>query len=134
VIRFNFAAAGALLFALATGTVALAQTSAEGAPAQNSTVSIQGDQANWIADPHMHEFYELTVQAFAQGPAKVDEAAYTRKAYAIFRAFGAARGVPPEHMVDHLKLIPGQVVKIAREDPEVLKNYDNFTAAIFGPR
>jgi hypothetical protein len=37
-------------------------------------------------------------------------------------------------MVDHLKLIPGQVVKIAREDPEVLKNYDNFTAAIFGPQ
>lgn len=131
--HFDFVAAG-LAITLATAPAAFAQTPAGGAPAQGSTVSIQGDQASWIADPHVHAFYALTLEAFANGPAKVDEAAYTQKAYAIFREFGAARGVPPEQMVEHLKLIPGQVVKIAREDPDTLKSYDNFTAAIFGPQ
>jgi hypothetical protein len=123
--------AATLILALA---VPAAAQPAPAAPAAPAAASLQGDQASWIADPHMHAFYELTVQAFAQGPAKLDEAAYTQKAYAIFRAFAVSRGVPPEHMVDHLKLIPGQVVQIAREDPEVLKSYENFAAAIFGPQ
>jgi hypothetical protein len=106
----------------------------QGAPAAPAAGAMQGDQAAWIADPHIHAFYDLSVQAFANGPAKVDEAAFTRNSYALFRAFGAARGVKPEAMVEHLKLIPGQVVQIAREDPEVLKSYDNFVAAVFGPQ
>jgi hypothetical protein len=40
----------------------------------------------------------------------------------------------PEGMVDHLKLIPRQVVQIVKEDPHVLDSYDNFVAATFGPR
>lgn len=128
--HLNFTA-GSLAAILALGAApALAQAPAPPSASKN----MQGDQSSWIADPHIHAFYELTLQAFAEGPAKVDEAAYTQKAYAIFRAFGASRGVPPEHMVDHLKLIPGQVVKIVREDPETLKSYDNFTAALFGPQ
>lgn len=103
-------------------------------PPTPQAANIQGDQQSWISDPHMHAFYALTVRAFADGPAKVDESAFTQKSYALFRDFGASRGVPPEHMVDHLKLIPGQVVQIAREDPEVLKSYDNFVAAVFGPQ
>jgi hypothetical protein len=95
---------------------------------------MQGDQASWIADPHIHAFYELTVETFAHGQDRVDEAAYTQKAFAIFRAFGASRGVPPEQMVEHLKLIPGQVVMIVREDPSVLKSYADFTEALFGPQ
>src|SRR3954465_9619531 len=92
------------LVLLAAPAAALAQHPAA-APAQPASVSIQGDQAAWINDPHMHAFYDLTVQAFAGGPAKVDQAAYQAKAFAIFRDFGAAMHVPPEHMVDHLKLI-----------------------------
>jgi hypothetical protein len=118
---------------LAGATPAFAQHAA--APtAAASTTSLQGDQASWINDAHMHAFYDLTVAAFAGGPAKVDEAAYRAKSYELFRAFGAAHGVKPEAMQDHLKLIPGQMVKIAREDPEVLKTYANFVAAMFGPQ
>jgi hypothetical protein len=36
---------------------------------------------------------------------------------------------PLEH---HLKLIPGQVVQIVREDPTVLASYTNFVDATFG--
>ncbi len=92
------------------------------------------DAAAWMADPHMHAFYDLTVQTFAQGADRVDEAAYTRKAFAIFRDFGAAQGVSPERMVDHLKLIPGQMVQIVRRDPTVLNSYDAFTVALVGPQ
>ena len=104
------------------------------APQPGATQSMQGDQASWIADPHMHAFYDLTVQAFAAGPAKVDQKAFQEKSFVIFRDFGVSRHVPPDAMVDHLKLIPGQVVQIAKEDPAVLKSYDNFVAAVFGPQ
>jgi hypothetical protein len=40
----------------------------------------------------------------------------------------------PEGMVDHLKLIPRQVVQIVKEDPHVLDSYPNFVAATFGPQ
>jgi hypothetical protein len=130
VTRFT-AAASVLTIALATAAPqAFAQTSAPATANKN----MQGDQASWIADPHIHAFYALTVQAFAQGPGKVDEAAFTEKSYALFRDFAVARGEAPGAMVEHLKLIPGQVVQIAKEDPEVLKSYDNFVAALFGPQ
>jgi hypothetical protein len=125
-----------LAAALSAAVLATAAWADPPAPGQRAPVAgnMQGDQAAWIKDPHIHAFYGLTVQAFANGPAKVDEAAFTQKSYALFREFGAAIGENPEALVEHLKLIPGQVVQIAREDPEVLKSYDNFVAAIFGPQ
>jgi len=102
-------------------------------PHAHATRSLQGDQSAWRKDPMWRTYYQLTIEAFAAGPAKVDEAAYQAKSYELFRQFAVTHGVPPEHMVDHLKLIPGQIVKIVREDPEVLKTYDNFLDATFGP-
>ena len=104
-------------------------------PAPQTTVSLQGNPQAWIKDPHMRAFYDLTKQAFANGPGKVDEAAYQKDAMAIFYDFGEkmiGKG-GGAHMQDHLKLIPGQVVKIVREDPATLASYDNFVLAIFGP-
>ena len=123
----------ALTLALATSIPAAALASAPAAEAPPATVSMQGDQASWISDPHTHAFYALAVAAFANGPAKVDRAKFQSDAFAIFRDFGKSRGMKPEAMVDHLKLIPGQVVQIATEDPKVLASYDNFVVAIFGP-
>lgn len=102
--------------------------------AQGPTANMQGDASAWIADPHTHAFYDLTKQAFAAGPDHVDAAAYQARAYAIFDDFGRAMHWPAGAMVDHLKLIPGQVVQIVKEDPHVLDSYDNFIAAVFGPQ
>ena len=121
-----------LAAALTVSSAALGQ--AAPAPSGSASANIQGDQQRWISDPHTHAFYQLAVQAFAQGPDKVDQRAFTEKSYAIFRDFAPTMGVSPEHMVEHLKLIPGQVVQIAKEDPSVLKSYDNFVAAVFGPQ
>jgi hypothetical protein len=115
--------------ALAFAAPALAQHPA--AP----TVSLQGpDSQKWADDPHMHAFYETTIAAFAQGPAKVDVATYEQKSFAIFRDFAPTMHMTPEGMVDHLKLIPRQVVQIVREDPKVLDSYRNFVDATFGPQ
>jgi hypothetical protein len=95
---------------------------------------MQGDDSVWRRSPYIHAFYDLTVASYAGGPAKLDVDTYEKKSYAIFRDFGVAMGVGPEHMQDHLKLIPRQVVGIVKDDPQVLANYDNFVLALFGPK
>ena len=125
------AAAGFMALLLGAATSAAAHEPAAKAP---TTVNIQGDQQSWINDPHMHAFYDLTVRAFARGPDKVDEARFHDDAMAIFRDFAVSRHMPPAAMEDHLKLIPGQVVRIARDDPRVLQSYDAFVVATFGPQ
>jgi hypothetical protein len=128
-------AAGVVLAALVLGPAAAAPPPEAKGAAPTAPANLQGnDQASWIADPHMHAFYETTVAAFAKGPAKVDVDAFEQRSFAIFREFGASRGMRPEAMQDHLKLIPRQVVQIVKEDPKVLDSYDNFVAATFGPQ
>lgn len=127
--------AAAFVAALALGPAATAHPPQAKAASPSASANLQGnDQASWIADPHIHAFYETTVAAFAKGPAKVDVDAFEQKSFAIFREFGASRGMRPEAMQEHLKLIPRQVVQIVKEDPKVLDSYDNFVAALFGPQ
>ena len=127
-------AAGGFALVLAFGTSALSQPHAAAAEAP-AAASLQGNDArSWIADPHMRRFYDAARAALAGGPAKVDLPTFEAASRKIFRAFAAARGADPDAMEDHLKLIPGQVVQIAKEDPAVLDSYDNFVAAVFGPQ
>ncbi|HEY3949939.1 hypothetical protein [Phenylobacterium sp.] len=121
------------LAALCLAAPALAQHPAP--PTDASHANLQGnDEQAWINDPHMHAWFETTRKAFAGGPARVDVDGYEQKSFAIFRDFAPVMHMTPEGMVDHLKLIPRQVVQIVKEDPHVLDSYDNFVAATFGPR
>ena len=122
----------ATALALALPAAALAADPAPASPPPSA--NMQGDQQAWIKDPHIHAFYQLTVAAFANGPDKVDKARFERDAFAIFRDFGRATGVGADAMQEHLKLIPGQVIQIATEDPKVLTSYDNFITAVMGPQ
>lgn len=123
----------ALMVALGLATAALAHPPAA-APATSATVNMQGNDAKaWAADPHIHAFYDTTVAAFAKGADKVDFPAYEQKSFAIFRDFGASKGMAPQAMQDHLKLIPHQVLGIVKGDPKVLDSYDNFILAVMGP-
>jgi hypothetical protein len=122
----------AIVFTLAIAAPAFA---ADPAPADApKTASMQGGQQAWINDPHTHALYQLTVAAFANGPANVDAVKFKQDAYAIFRDFGRTTGMGADAMVDHLKLIPDQLIQIATEDPKVLDSYDRFIAAVFGPQ
>jgi hypothetical protein len=128
------AALGTAAYAHPPAAAAADHAQATAAPSGSTTVNMQGsDPKAWAADAHIHAFYDTTVAAFAQGPAKVDVDAYEQKSFAIFREFGVAKGVGAAAMQDHLKLIPRQVVGIVKEDPKVLDSYDNFILAIMGP-
>ncbi|MFL5298227.1 MAG: hypothetical protein ACJ798_17755 [Phenylobacterium sp.] len=127
--------AAGLALAFAASQPALAQHPAA-APQPGKAVSLQGagaEQQAWINNPHMHAFYDLSRATLGGGAAKVDVNAYEQKSFAIFREFGVSMGVGAEHMQDHLKLIPRQVVQIVKDDPKVLDSYDNFVAAMMGP-
>lgn len=142
-ISHRLAAGVAALTLLAFGTAVAAhppvaepaavQARPAAAPAP-ATVNMQGnDGASWAKDPHIHAFYDTARAAFANGPDKVDVAAFEAKSFAIFREFGVSKGVGAAAMQDHLKLIPRQIVGIVKEDPKVLDSYDNFILALMGP-
>lgn len=125
-VRPMWLAAGAL-FAALTLQAAHAQT-------PPSHANLQGnDEEAWIKDPHWHAFYDLTVATFGAAHAS-PPTAFEQKSQEIFRDFALSHHMDPAKMQDHLKLIPGQVRQIVKEDPHVLDNYDNFVAATFGPR
>jgi hypothetical protein len=100
-------------------------------PPQPTTVDIQG-AGEWKRSQHMRAYYDETVRTFANGT-DIDVDAYEARSFAIFREFARASGASEEAMIDHLKLIPRQVVGIVKEDPAVLKSYDAFWAALAGP-
>ena len=99
--------------------------------AQPTTVDIQG-AGEWKRSPQMRAYYDETVATFKNGP-DIDVAAYEARSFAIFREFARANHLNEAAMLDHLKLIPRQVVGIVRENPAVLQDYDSFWAALAGP-
>ena len=108
-----------------------AQTIAADEETHSTTVDIQG-AGEWKRSPHMRAYYDATAATFANGP-DIDVDAYEARSFAIFREFARANGMNEEAMIDHLKLIPRQVVDIVKEDPAVLQSYDAFWAALAGP-
>ena len=99
--------------------------------AQPTTVDIQG-AGEWKRSPHMHAYYEETIATFKNGT-DIDVDAYEARSFAIFREFARANGMNEAAMLDHLKLIPRQVVGIVKENSAVLNSYDAFWAALAGP-
>ncbi|MGZ5956458.1 MAG: hypothetical protein ACXWKT_19520 [Caulobacteraceae bacterium] len=120
------------LAALGSAPAALAQHGPPPAPAGKSA-SLQGDTEKFINNDYIRRFYALSVSTL-KGADHPDLDAYEQKSYAIFREFGTYMGVGPEHMQDHLKLIPRQVAQIAKEDPHILDTFDTFTEAMVGPK
>lgn len=124
--------AAAAVLALMAGP-ALAQHPSPHAAA--TTQNLQGNDSDaWKRASHMHAFYDLSKATLGHGPVSAAEVdAYEQKAYAIFRDFGTANGGNGAAMQDHLKLIPRQVVQIAKDDPRVFDSYDKFWEAMVGP-
>ena len=96
--------------------------------------SAREDQQAWINDPAFHQFYQATVDAFANGPERVDRAAYEARSKEIFTAMATAHNMPVAALLDHLKDIPGQMIDNAKREPEILASYDKFVEALMGPQ
>lgn len=113
------------------GAAGCLHTASQNHHPQPTTVDIQG-AAEWKRAPQMRAYYEETVATFANGT-DIDVDAYEARSFAIFREFARANNADEAAMVDHLKLIPRQVVAIVKEDPAVLKDFDSFWVALSGP-
>jgi len=112
----------------------LAQDAPKPPAAAPQAYDFRDDASPWINDPIIHDFYKATVDAFAQGPDRLDRAAYEKRSHDIFMAFAVAHHIPPEALENHLKAIPGEVVLIVTREPQTLASYDNFVDALFGPQ
>ncbi len=125
----------AALASLSLGHCAGAQHATGPAAGETITLDAQGgDYPEWFQNPHMVEFYALSVAMLRAGAGHVDAAAYEHKSYEIFRAFARSLGADPDGMIDHLKAIPREMVTIVAADPAVLDSYESFLVALRGPR
>lgn len=114
---------------------AAAQHGGGAAPPATVTLDAQGgDYPEWFQNPHMVEFYALSVEMLRAQAGRVDAAAYEARSYAIFRVFAQSLGANPDGMIDHLKAIPREMVGIVAADPKVLDSYENFLVALRGPK
>ena len=89
---------------------------------------------SWVNDAHVREFYQTTVAAFADGPARIDRADYEARSREIFRALAVSLNMAPEPFLQHLAAIPGEMILIVTREPETLASYDSFVVALFGPQ
>ena len=125
----------ATLVSLSLSHCARAQHATEGAQGETITLDAQGgDYPEWFQNPHMVEFYALSVGMLRANAGRVDAAAYEQKSYEIFRVFARSLGADPDGMIDHLKAIPREMVGIVAADPKVLDSYESFLVALRGPR
>ena len=112
-----------------------AQHATEAAQGETITLDAQGgDYPEWFQNPHMVEFYALSVGMLRAHAGRVDAAAYEQQSYEIFRAFARSLGADADGMIDHLRAIPREMVAIVADDPTVLDSYENFLVALRGPR
>jgi hypothetical protein len=118
---------------LAAAPAAFAQHPAPAPAPASESANLQGvDVDKFMNNDYMRRFYALSVSTL-KGGGNPDLDAYEQKSYAIFREFGVWMGVGPDHMQDHLKLVPRQVAQIAKEDPHTLDTFDTFKEALVGP-
>jgi hypothetical protein len=118
---------------LTLGT-ALAQHEEHSSEPQTITLDARGGGDEWFQNPHMVEFYALSVEMLRANRDRIDVARYEQRSYAIFRAFAESMGVDPDGMIDHLKAIPREMVDIVADDAKVLDSYENFLVALRGPK
>lgn len=130
------AAALLAVVGIATGAQAQAPAQAGASAPPAPSANLQGeDPRKFVDNPPIRAFYALSVATLRPGAPPLDLKAYEAKSYALFHQLGEmrAKGGGPG-MVEHLKLIPGQVVQIVKDDPRVLDSFDSFTDAMVGPK
>jgi hypothetical protein len=103
--------------------------------AGTTTVDLQGGSMT-CDHPMVRGFYDISLEAFSNGPEKVDLPAYKEKTFAFMRTSiqqegGTAKDA--EAWIDHIKDIPRQMIGIVKDDPKVLESCANFSIALSGP-
>ncbi|PCI82141.1 MAG: hypothetical protein COB20_00605 [SAR86 cluster bacterium] len=97
-----------------------------------ATVSMRQNDFALCGQPFYDDVYALTVEIFAEGAENVNLEYYQEQVFALVRS-SKEFGDDAEAFVVHIKDIPGQLVDIIFEDPEVLASCANFSVALVGP-
>jgi hypothetical protein len=98
-------------------------------------IDLQGGRMD-CSDSGVRGFYDITREAFADGPEKVDLEAYKQKTFASQRQGMKQEGIAADQIelwIDHIKDIPRQMIGIVRADPKVLESCEKFSIALSGP-
>ncbi|MBL4581750.1 MAG: hypothetical protein JKY29_08030 [Gammaproteobacteria bacterium] len=97
-----------------------------------ATVSMRQNDFALCGQPFYDDVYALTVEIFAEGAENVNLEYYQEQVFALVRS-SEKFGDDAEAFVVHIKDIPGQLLEIIREDPQVLASCANFSVALVGP-
>jgi hypothetical protein len=97
-----------------------------------ATVSMRENDFALCGQAFYDDVYALTVQVFAAGAENVRLEDYQEQIFALVRSSEEFKD-DPEAFVTHIKDIPGQLIEIILEDPEVLASCANFSVALVGP-
>lgn len=97
-----------------------------------TSVSIRQNDLALCGQPFYDNLYALTVEVFADGASKVMADDYAEQVFTLVRSSAEFEGNAAA-FIDHIKDIPGQLLEIIREDPEVLASCANFSVALVGP-
>ena len=93
----------------------------------------QNDDFYLCNDPFFLGIYEVITETYTIGIENVTVELLEENIFGFIRSWPGYSPEEAEGWVDHIKLIPGQFVEIAREDSAVIDNCDNFSVAMVGP-
>ena len=97
------------------------------------TVSMAQNDFDLCDEDFYIGFYEVTRSVYAANAGAVSVAELESATFNYIRNYPAMSDAEAEAWVEHIDLIPGQLVDIIAEDPEVIDSCANFSVALVGP-
>ena len=97
------------------------------------TVSMAQNDFDLCDEDFYVGFYEVTRSVYAANAGAVSVAELESATFNYIRNYPAMSDAEAEAWVEHIDLIPGQLVDIIAEDPEVIESCANFSVALVGP-
>jgi len=97
------------------------------------TVSMAQNDFDLCRDDFYIGFYELTSALYANREEAVTVAELENTMFSYIRSYPALSEAEAEAWVEHIDLIPGQLVDIIAEDPAVIESCANYSVALVGP-
>lgn len=97
------------------------------------TVSMAQNDFDLCQDDFYIGFYELTSALYASRGKGVTVPELETSMFDYIRNYPTLSEAKAEGWVEHIALIPGQLVDIIAEDPAVIESCANFSVALVGP-
>ena len=97
------------------------------------TVSMAQNDFDLCDEDFYVGFYEVTRGVYAANAGDVSVAELENATFNYIRNYPSMSDAEAEAWVEHIDLIPGQLVDIIAEDPGVIESCANFSVALVGP-